>query len=270
MAVFVSVLRVPKAGSDEHECEDAAATMPAGDDTVLLDGPVSVAVADGASESLLSGEWARLLVDSVVARGVEDACVLLDRSCFADALTEASLRWAEWFADYPARREARGRPVQWYEQPKLDKGAYSTILAARFDDGPTAEQSTWCAAALGDSCLFQVRGHKLIRAFPIESAADFDSTPALVNSRGHDQELLAARVGLAAGDANFGDQFFLSTDALAAWFLDEAERGAAPWEVLYDFTRCGDIAGFVAWLGERRDAGEVRNDDVTVIHVDLG
>jgi hypothetical protein len=270
MAAFVSVLRVPKAGSDEHECEDAAATMPACEYTELLHGPVSVAVADGASESLLSGNWARLLVRSVVARGVQDASVLQDRSCFAAALTEASLRWADWFAGYPARREAGGRPVQWYERPKLAKGAYATILAARFEHGPTAQRSNWYAAALGDSCLFQVRGPELIRAFPIESAADFDSTPALVNSRGHDQELLAARVAMAAGDANFGDQFFLCTDALAAWFLDEAEGGTAPWEVLYDFTRCGDTVGFVAWLGELRDAGEMRNDDVTLVHVDLG
>lgn len=270
MAAYVSVLRVPKAGSSEHECEDAAAVLPAGEITELLDWPVSVAVSDGASESLLARDWAHLLVDHLTALGSRDERALRDRSGFATALTEATARWAKWVAGYPDDRAAAGRPVQWYELPKLEKGAYATVLAARFEDGRLGQHSVWHAAALGDSCMFQVRGSALLLAFPIDSSADFDNSPGLVNSRGHDRETLAARVDLMAGSAEFGDQFFLCTDALAAWFLAEAEQGGTPWQQLYDFTCLGDTTGFAAWLTKLRDGGRIRNDDVTVVHVDLG
>ncbi len=270
MAAWVSVLRVPKAGSSEDECEDAAAVLPTSGAADWVEWPVSVVVADGASESLLAKDWAQHLVHSLVDLGGQDARTVRDRVGFAEAIAQASRHWSDWIAEYPDRRLAAGRPVQWYEVPKLEKGAYATVLAARFEDGSVGQRSVWCAAALGDSCLFQVRGDELLLAFPIMSAADFDSTPALVNSRGHDQTILATRVDLADGDAKFGDQFFLCTDALSAWFLGEVERGGAPWEELYDFTRVSDTVGFAKWLAALRSAGRMRNDDVTVVHVDLG
>jgi hypothetical protein len=270
VAAFVSVLRVPKAGSSEHEYEDAAAVLPVGEYTELLDRPVAVAVADGASESLLSRDWAHLLVENLTEHGAQDNRTLRDRAGFAAALAEASRRWAVWIADYPDRRAAAGRPVQWYELPKLERGAYATVLAARFEQVADISQSIWHAAALGDSCMFQVRGSDLLLAFPVGSAADFDNTPALVNSRGHETAIVMPQIKIETGVAESGDQFFLCTDAIAAWFLAQAEYGATPWEELYGFTRFGDNEGFLAWLTELRSDGRIRNDDVTVVHVDLG
>ncbi|MFE9747855.1 protein phosphatase 2C domain-containing protein [Saccharothrix saharensis] len=258
MATFS--LRVPKQGNTVRECEDAAHVVP--------DGPVLAAVADGASESLLAGEWAELLAKTVTD-AARDGSVLRDADAFATALVRAGEAWREWLDGYVAEREADGRPIAWYEQPKLDRGPHATVLAARFDTDASG-QTRWDVAALGDSCLFHTRDDRLVQAFPIDSAEAFDNAPGLVNAFNRDRGLLARHVRTASGVAVPGDQFFLCTDALAAWFLRAAERGDRPWQVVGDFARSGDVDGFTAWLATARAEGLMRNDDVTVVHVDLG
>ncbi|ONI84800.1 hypothetical protein ALI22I_30395 [Saccharothrix sp. ALI-22-I] len=266
--MVTSSLRLPKQGNSLRECEDAAHVLPASDAAGLA-GPVFAAVADGASESLLAGEWADLLTRSVIDAAQDDECVLKDADHFATALAEAGDTWREWLAEYVAKREANGRPIAWYEEPKLDRGPHATVLAARFDTDSSGVTS-WDVAALGDSCLFHTRDDRLLRAFPVESSEAFDNSPGLVNAFNRDHALLARHVRTVSGRAERGDQFFLCTDALAAWFLREAERGNQPWDVLCEFTRSGDPDRFAAWLERTRGEGLMRNDDVTVVHVDLG
>ncbi|CCH30264.1 hypothetical protein ABZ816_17730 [Actinosynnema sp. NPDC047251] len=279
--MYTSALRAPKQGNSLRECEDAHRVRPAAAPDEWLAEPVCAAVADGASESLLAGEWADLLATSVAdaARAGED--VLRDADRFATALVDAGRAWQEWLAEYVAAREADGRPIAWYEQPKLDRGPHSTVLAARFATATatgtgtgtgtgTAQRTSWDAAALGDSCLFHTRDDRLLRAFPVESSSGFDNSPGLVNAFNRDHALLARHVRTASGEAEQGDQFFLCTDALAAWFLREVERGERPWTALCDFTSPGDADGFQGWLEKVRAEGAMRNDDVTVVHVDLG
>jgi hypothetical protein len=73
------------------------------------------------------------------------------------------------------------------------------------------------------------------------------------------------RVRLAEGVIAEGDDFYICTDALAAWFLGRAERGERPWDILRDF---GEL-DFRDWLCCVRRSGEIRNDDVTLIHIDV-
>ncbi|WP_285499141.1 hypothetical protein [Actinokineospora sp. NBRC 105648] len=268
--MFISSLRVPKSGSTPRECEDAVAAFPPADPETWLTDPVSVAISDGASESLLAGEWAALLTDSVVDAVRDDQYLLHDDRHVASALVDAAVQWRRWVGEYVARRVGNGRPIAWYERPKLDRGPHATVLAARFDHHPASLSTSWTAAALGDTCLFHTRGARLLHAFPLESAAAFGNSPGLVNGFSHDHALLAHHVQTASGTADQGDQFFLCTDALAAWFLAETERGGHPGETLCNFTRSGDLAGFETWLGDLRSAGAMGNDDVTVVHVDLG
>ncbi|WP_447002683.1 protein phosphatase 2C domain-containing protein [Saccharothrix isguenensis] len=260
--MVVSSLRVPKHGNSVAECEDAGHVLDP------VPGLVCAAVADGASESLLAGEWADLLARSVNDAVRADECVARDADRFASALVGAGEAWDGWLSAYVARREADGRPIAWYEQPKLDRGPHATVLAARFCADPSGTR--WAAAALGDSCLFHVRADRLLLGFPVESSEAFSNSPGLVNAFNRDQELLARHVRTASGRAEDGDQFFLCTDALAAWFLGAVERGDRPWHELCDLTRSGDLDGFGEWLRVARGKGVMRNDDVTVVHVDLG
>ncbi|WP_158839885.1 protein phosphatase 2C domain-containing protein [Saccharothrix deserti] len=267
--MFTSSLRVPKQGNTLRECEDAARVLPASDPGTWLAEPVFAAVADGASESLLAGEWADLLAKTVIDAVRDDECVLQDVDRFATALISAGAAWGEWLADYVAEREANGRPIAWYEQPGLDRGPHATVLAARFETD-SSQVTRWDVAALGDSCLFHTRDDRLLRAFPVESPEAFDNSPGLVNAFNRDHALLARHVRTVSGGAEQGDQFFLCTDALAEWFLRETARGGQPWHVLCEFTRSGDHDEFAAWLEKTRGEGLMRNDDVTVVHVDLG
>ncbi|TCO44688.1 protein phosphatase 2C domain-containing protein [Actinocrispum wychmicini] len=268
MGAFVSILRVPKGGSTDEECEDFATVAPAESPSEWLDGPVTAAVSDGASESLLAGRWAELLSNTVreIVHGTPE--VLTSADDFAAVMVEASTRWTKWLAEYVAHREANDRPIRWYEEPKLATGAYATLLAARFHS--VAGSTHWQAAGLGDSCLFHIRGTELLRSFPLQSVAAFTSTPALARSRTQDVDLLVDHVTLTAGVADQGDQFILCTDALAAWLLLQVESDRAPWDSLMELTRAGDRNRFAEWIVAQRSTGGMRNDDVAVVHVDLG
>jgi len=121
----------------------------------------------------------------------------------------------------------------------------------------------WYAAALGDTCLFHVRGGVLYKAFPISDSRYFDTSPPLLGSSCLDANLIAARVQLVKGGCQRGDHFYLCTDALAAWFLSQAAQECQPWEIL-DST---DRTFLDSWLATARADGLIRNDDVTLVHV---
>jgi hypothetical protein len=78
------------------------------------------------------------------------------------------------------------------------------------------------------------------------------------------------RLEQASGRWHPGDRFLLMTDALAAWFLRQNAAGDRPWEVVDRLLAEDDAdAGFESWLDALRDLGDLRNDDVTMIVVDL-
>ncbi|NUU22128.1 MAG: hypothetical protein HOV68_11535, partial [Streptomycetaceae bacterium] len=223
------------------------------------------AVADGASSSLLARRWAEILVRRA---GAAPTGLLRTGNGFADLLAQAADRWPDLMKGYERRRELAGRPLTWYERPGFERGAHATLLVAHFAAHRWAPAyGTWTAAALGDSCLFHVRGDQLRLAFPVDKSADFDNTPPLAASGGQDRDLVAARTRHAQGGWLIGDRFYLATDALAAWFLDQTERGRKPWQVLraLDSASPRDLA---AWVERRRGAGELRNDDVTLIRIE--
>jgi hypothetical protein len=112
-----------------------------------------------------------------------------------------------------------------------------------------------------------MRDDRLESTFPLERADQFGPSPVLLSTNG-----LAADAALATrksleGSGNADEQFYLMTDALAQWFLDEAERGGEPWEPLQDFDHDEAAPGFRKWLTNLRQEGRIRNDDVTLLRV---
>jgi hypothetical protein len=208
---------------------------------------------------MLAGAWAGMLARSVsAAEGRE-----LDAETFAERVCAAAARWPAYVGRYLRRRERSGRPVTWYEEPKLEQGAYATVLGVSFrrDPGPVySGGGTWSAAALGDSCGFQVRGSRLAAAFPLDSAEQFDITPHLACTRDPDEDLIRARTVIRRGTWLPGDVFYLATDAAAQWFLREVEANRQPWRQIDE---AFDAPG--AWLDELRADRRIRNDDVTIV-----
>jgi hypothetical protein len=277
MRASVIVYWAAKEGSSATEYEDAWQVLPAAGDEVLGDW-VAVAVADGATESLLARPWAVMIAEefAVASAAAHDAYL------FAETALALSSRWPAVVKSYIAERETAARPLRWYERPGLEKGAFATLLALHVnidsqlagnagtqpdpvDPGFARVIGGWTSAALGDTCLFHVRGGRLLVAFPLSESAHFDTSPALLGSFDADPEAIADHVRFAEGTVAEGDDFFVCTDALAAWFLTRAEQGGRPWETLRDLTE----NGFAEWVSQARQTNGLRNDDVTLVHMDV-
>jgi hypothetical protein len=240
LALGFTCFRLPRHGHAADECQDAAAADPERG---------RYAMADGASESAFAGTWARLLVESFVAagNGVEGM----------PWLGQAQERFAA------VVRRAPGEPEPpWYLETGLRQGAFATFLGVVLDGGG------WRALAVGDSCLFQVRQDCLVQAFPVEHSHDFGATPWLIGSRPAPGVEGRAQGVCRGGDRRSGDHLLLMTDALAQWFLSEFEAGRRPWQTLGQ-VRAGGLAAFAAWVNDQRSLRRLRNDDVTLLTVNL-
>ncbi|MGI5336759.1 hypothetical protein ACQEVS_04840 [Streptomyces sp. CA-181903] len=244
----------------------------------MLRQPLTAGICDGATESVLARDWARLLSRAAAEHAMEHPDLLAGGPAFEEFASSTVAQWDPWLVQYTQARVAEGRPLKWYEHNKLAEGAYATLLAVRVDPEPGrgsnagSEESgpawRWRAAALGDSCLFHLRDDRLVQAFPVETAEEFGTAPDLFGSRNHDAALLACRTRFTEGRCQPGDRLLLMTDALAAWFLSSPDRDVAVSQLL-EFSGPEDLSGFIDWLDGLRDRQELRNDDVAVVRIDF-
>ncbi|WP_163995935.1 protein phosphatase 2C domain-containing protein [Pyxidicoccus caerfyrddinensis] len=158
MRIRLEAVSLQKAGNQPSENEDAYAPESAGASRgagASGVAPFLAAVADGATESLFSGHWARLLAGAFARGEVPDAQGLLA------VLPELQRQW---------HAHVGAKPLPWYAEEKLREGAFATLLGVRLSEQPTVDCSgTWEALAVGDSCLFQLRRGGLLRSFPWSS-----------------------------------------------------------------------------------------------------
>lgn len=234
---------VAKAGNAAADWEDAFAA-----DTARG----RFAVADGASEASFAALWARLLTEGFVsARGKP----------WRDLgwLTPLRQRWA---------REVDAVPLPWYAEAKRDAGAFATFLGLIFRPARTDQPPFWRALAIGDSCLFRTRRGRVLKSFPLSRSDAFGSQPHLLRSRGGCG--VERECERTLGLWRSGDRFLLMTDALAQWFLRLTEADRKPCdEIAALLTESDPQAAFPGWVEERRRLEALRNDDVTLLSVDL-
>jgi hypothetical protein len=239
--------RLHKRGNSEAECEDACAANEAAG---------HFAIADGASESAFADLWARLLVEQFVHNPVA-----------------GPRRWTSWLK--PLRQkwvdEVSQRPLPWYVEAKVQEGAFAAFLGLSVSNSHRRTNQRWRAVAVGDSCLFLIRAGQLQHKFPLGRADEFGNCPSLIGAR--DQPLATRkkhRVQRTQGDWQAGDRIWLMTDALAEWFLRQAEESRRPWTVLDRLLAgCPTAETFASWVEDRRDNEKLRNDDVTLVAVSL-
>lgn len=238
-------LHTHKRGNAPDEYEDAFACDAA---------RVRFAVADGASESSFVALWAKLLTEGFVAAEGKPWRDL-------DWLTPARQRWAE---------KVDPLALPWYAEEKREQGAYATLLGIAFRVPKKSEDAfLWRALAVGDSCLFRVRKGKLRRSFPLNSPSDFGNQPDLFGSRGRTTDT-PQNVRRLSGKARPGERFFLATDALAEWMLRQTENRRRPAEDIERLLVESDPQdAFADWVEERRDRQGLRNDDVTLVIIDI-
>jgi hypothetical protein len=228
--------KLSKSGNSPEECEDDfCSAVP------------RFAIADGASEGSYSSVWAGILVRLFCA---------MDESDWTDDqvvawLEQCRQNWSEW------ENGLADRDLPWFTREKLRTGSFATFI------GVITTDTTWHAIAFGDCCLFVVREDQLIAAFPIDRPELFDNTPALLTTATlPNPEQLRGRTG----ELHSGDRLYLASDALASWFLTDCEAGEKPWVALDGIRTDDDFAIFV---GETRQTQTMRNDDVTLLSVEI-
>ena len=245
MHVCTDPFWVPKEGNSDAEYEDAFWPL---EPTEQAGHCLRFAVADGATEASFSKLWAGLLVEAF-CRGE------LSGGRYRENLLSLQAQW---------QAEVTARPLSWFAEEKMRSGAFSSILGLVLDDSPAKRgRRRWGGYAMGDSCIVQMRGDAILASFPLDTSAAFNNRPLLLSSN-------PARNGEVAwmkrgGAWESDDLFFLMTDALACWFMSEAEEGGKPWNLLRDL-QPGDDA-FSEFVADLRHKRAIRNDDVTLLRV---
>jgi hypothetical protein len=258
MNVNINIFHTQKNGNSEDEYEDAYQPAINGEYEAHK---FFAAMADGASEGFLSGQWADILVR-------EYCNDQSHKSNLTNFVEETEAKWDEFLEAYIKKRGEDNRPIQWYEEPGLENGAFSTLIGLSIFDGLYDGERTWTATAIGDTCLFQIRQTELICCFPIQNAESFNSWPALISSNPIHNINLIEKSKSIEGSWEDNDQFFIMSDAISAWFLREHENNHQPSLWMQELLMASNDE-FVDWIAELREKNEIRNDDVTFMSLTL-
>jgi hypothetical protein len=259
-AMLVSTVTcwVQKAGSRIDEYEDASwPSKPLNNSQGFS---FRFAVADGATESSYAKIWAKQLVRSF--------CIgKLDAHNICEYLPSLQRRWS---MIVNKRVTAQGRALPWYVWEKVRVGAFAAILGVSIDeDLPGYSCGNWRAIAVGDSCVVHMRGGQVLTRFPLDNSASFSSHPKLLSSNPDHNESALDHLHIIEGTWKSEDTFYLMTDALACWFMKAIELGQTPWTVLRSLEPNPQIEFFRDWVDELRASKAMRNDDVTLLRVNI-
>jgi hypothetical protein len=210
------------------------------------------AIADGASASYRSADWAEwLTLNFIDGFAVPPEAVGFDaKEQFRGWLTRCVRRWSE----------LQTEPVHWWEKDKLEvEGPAATFLGLhlRSRDG----EAFWQAWSVGDCCLLHVREHAVIASFPLSDPEKFDDRPSLIPANHRLFDRAQRDMLYRCGVANVGDWFFLATDALAQALL--RHQDAINWAGLANIGR----SGFADLITELRANGRITVDDATLVAV---
>ena len=212
-----------------------------------------VALADGVSSALFSRQWAAILAAAAAAD-------------FPDPGRPDD--FARWLAEQRAAWSAQidTTSLAWFQKAKLPAGAFSTLLWIRVGPSDGDESGTFGAYhlqghAVGDTCLFHARHGEILRTFPLQTAAEFEASPAALGSvdLNRDRNVQFDRLDVACYSE---DLLVLCTDAIAEWAIRSAESGSPPdWERYWDM----DCGQWQAEIGELRQSRQMRYDDATLL-----
>ncbi len=232
------------------------------------------AIADGVSTAIFSRRWAQLLTGSSVANppAWEDdasvnAWILEQRKAWAKSINIQTLPWMQ-----KAKLEQSG-------------GAYAAFLWAEVlparGSGPDGAEGGGAegggihsgfrcrSVAVGDCCLFHVRGGEMLGRFPLSCEADFARDPLTFCSSSRNRQPHPP-LHRCEFECHAGDWIVLSSDALAKWLYRLSDAGQPiDWHSLwrqdaYEWTqRVGNLRLLNA--SER-----IRVDDTTLLILRVG
>lgn len=211
------------------------------------------AIADGVSSAIFSGPWARVLTREVVAAPPN----LDDSAAFQDWLARNRAAWSS---------QIDVSKLTWYQRPKMVDGAMTTLLwielaPVELGENGLAKNYHLRMFAIGDTCMFHLRGGQTLSKFPLESSSEFGLNPAVIASIDRKRDHLLA-FKAAEADCLPGDLLVLCTDAIALWAYERAESGEpVAWEDYWEL----DAGRWRDEIFSLRDAARMRFDDSTLV-----
>lgn len=216
------------------------------------------AIADGATEGIFSRLWAQILVTSFCYSQQR-----LDGKCLESLLPAAREQWELRVKQEIREREKRGESLPWYLEAKIPSGGYATFLGLELREIATG-RGIWSAIAIGDACCIHMRRGRVLTSFPLNAPDAFGNRPPLVSSRA----VSSPDCLHYEAEWRFGDSFYLMTDALAAWFLQELHTGKTPWHDLnhYLLRKRPDHH----WLSTQVERKHLKSDDLTLLRITVG
>lgn len=242
MRIVTTTLWLPKKGNSSEEYEDAASPV---DPVDCVVDSFRCAVADGATETSFSGQWAKLLADGYV-----------------DGAERIGLK-RQWMESVSTKELA------WYAEQKAESGAYAALVGLQIMAGDD-NGGTWECEALGDCCLVIVRKGKLVELFPLTQSEEFNSSPVLISSNledeSEDNQVAVTKCGAWEND----DVIYLLSDAIARWtYKREEEHGdAANWLAgLKTQEQIDEFVDIQRTLLDGFSLPLMRNDDVTLLRL---
>lgn len=234
-SVFHTGWSVQKSPNDPVQNEDAW-FVGAGQDQ--QGAPLAwIAVSDGATESVYSGEWARSLVQSADP---------LWPALSPEDLDGELQKVRERFVPVPP-----GEEVPWYARTKfVTEGSQATLLAATISPVGHTGAAVLRAVAVGDSSLLLLRSSGQLESFPVTSSREFGTRPDLVRNRRPNQ----VQIHRLEWALQSGDIVLACTDAIGKWVLEcfETERGPMVIQAVR-----GILAGDVTVRADVEEVGEV-------------
>jgi hypothetical protein len=251
----VVVFHEAKAGSTDAEWEDGAG-YDSGDPRTGRNG--RVIVVDGATEAYDSIRWVGQLVDSFLG---------LDGAGAAPALTDRAMdHWFGLMQERWQQNAPRTFATIFEERKFRDDGSFATLLGCEIH-GLAGRSPGWSAVAEGDTVLFHVRHQRVLTQFPPLAAEDFGINPDGVFTNPSARGRMRSRLQHATGRLAVGDLLFLATDAFAQWMVEESRAAADDlWPMLAGLVH---PAAFRQLVAKKRTAGEMKNDDVTLMRVEI-
>jgi serine/threonine protein phosphatase PrpC len=245
MKLRVGAATLPKRGNSPEENEDAFAPLVT---EGLQSVPFRCAVADGATEASYSGLWAKLLAEHFCT-------VEPDR----------------FQADLPSLREnwkatTGSKPLPWYAEQKLEKGAFATLLGVQITEGEFPFLR-WRAISAGDSVLFHVRAFEGVAKFPVRASGDFQNHPILFATSASTEEVNGKPIcQFSEGILESGDRLYLATDKVAEWIIHGLENDTKPFLQLDQVVRTEN--SFASLVESLTALNQIKNDDYTLLWVE--
>lgn len=233
---------LPKSGNSEEEYEDAFSKP----HFKKHSSEFKIAIADGATESSFSKEWAQILVNSFRRRSFE-------KEHINKTISDLSKIWY---------KKVGSQPLEWYAIEKFEKGAFAAFLGLKVN----LENLTCSISAIGDCCIFVFRENELNLSFPVKSSEEFGSNPYLVSSNLKKNIELQNYLMTTSIALKSGDTVILSSDAFSAWLLKEYEEKKNPLKTINSLlTKKRYKKGFEKWINYLRVNKLIKNDDITVL-----